>query len=67
MWDACFQHGRAQTVGGNIEQTYRRGDAPEKRRDLMDRWAEYAGSAHSELGERNEASGGAGFETEQGT
>ena len=31
----------AHTVGGKVEQAYRRGDLFEKRRKLMDTWAVY--------------------------
>ena len=33
----------AHTVGNAIERAYRRGDALEKRRRLMDAWAEFVG------------------------
>lgn len=34
----------AHNVGGKVERAYRRGDALEKRRRLMEAWASYAGS-----------------------
>ena len=35
----------AHAVGDTVERAYRRGDALQKRRELMDAWADYAGSA----------------------
>jgi integrase len=34
----------AHAVGDTVERAYRRGDALEKRRELMDVWTDYAGS-----------------------
>jgi integrase len=38
----------AHTVGSNVERSYRRGDALEKRRRLMEAWADYCGGNRSE-------------------
>ena len=35
----------AHTVGDTVERAYRRGDALQKRRELMDAWADYAGTS----------------------
>jgi integrase len=40
----------AHVVGDNTERAYRRGDALEKRRRLMDAWATYCGSKPAEAG-----------------
>jgi len=40
----------AHTVGNQVERAYRRGDAFEKRRALMNAWGELCGSRHPESG-----------------
>jgi len=37
----------AHIVGNSVEQAYRRGDALEKRREMMEAWANYASEAHT--------------------
>jgi hypothetical protein len=39
----------AQVIGDKAEQAYRRSDAPEKRRGLMDAWAKFCGSVVSPI------------------
>lgn len=41
------EHALAHQVGSEVERAYRRGDALAKRRELMDQWSAYLGSAQS--------------------
>ncbi len=36
----------AHTIGDKVEAAYRRGDLFEKRRKMMDAWADYCGTVH---------------------
>ncbi len=36
----------AHTIGDKVEAAYRRGDLFEKRRKMMDAWADYCGAVH---------------------
>jgi integrase len=38
-----IEHALAHSVGSKVQRSYRRGDALEKRRDLMSAWARYCG------------------------
>jgi integrase len=41
------EHALAHRVGSEVERAYRREDALAKRRELMDQWSAYLGSAKS--------------------
>ncbi len=36
----------AHTIGDKVEPAYRRGDLFEKRRKMIDAWADYCGTVH---------------------
>ena len=43
-WEVC-EHALSHLVGNKVTRSYRRGDALDKRRELMDAWSRYCESS----------------------